>query len=142
MEIYINDAQGRRVYSSGEVGQDGEVDINAYFYRSIPTDRSGNDVWRHDLFNMIGDKYRNTIPPGGTDIVTIEFGIPSWAISPIYVSAALKYRKLNKRYTNWVLERNDVNLPIIDMARDSLTIPLKLQPNLKKSNLGATNVEN
>ena len=82
---------------------------------------------------MVGDRYRNSVPPGGADIANYEFEIPSWAISPIQVSTALKYRKLNKKYTAWALENEHVSLPVVDMARDSLLIPLKRQPEIHKT---------
>lgn len=130
IEVVITDAQGNMIYSSGIMNEKQEVDPKAYFYRSMPVDRKGKDVWRHDLFNMIGDRYRNSVPPGGSDIAAFEFEIPSWAISPIQVSTALKYRKLNKKYTAWALENEHLSLPVVDMARDSLLIPLKRQPDV------------
>jgi hypothetical protein len=131
IELIITDAQGTTVFSSGELNKSNDVDPAAYFYRSMPVDRGGKDVWRHDLFNMIGDRYRNSVPPGGADIATFEFEIPSWAVSPLQVSTALKYRKLNKRYTAWALENEGASLPIVDMARDSLSIPVKRQPDVR-----------
>lgn len=130
VEVVITDAQGELVFSSGLLNDKDEVDPKSHFYRSIPVDRHGKDVWRHDLFQMTGDRYRNTVPPGGSDIATYEFDIPSWAISPLQVSSALKYRKLNKRYTAWVLQNEGASLPIVDMARDSLSIPIKSQPDI------------
>ncbi len=131
IELTVTDAQGNLIYTSGKLNENDEVDPASYFYRSMPVDRTGKDVWRHDLFNMIGDRYRNSIPPGGSDIATFEFEIPSWAISPLQISSALKYRKLNKRYTAWALENEHASLPVVDMARDSLAIPLKRQPDIR-----------
>ena len=132
IEIVVTDARGETIFTSGLVGANDEVDANAYFYRSMPVDRKGKDVWRHDLFNMIGDRFRNSIPPGGADIASFQFKIPSWAVSPIQVSSSVKYRKLNKRYTAWALENEKATLPIVDMARDSLSIPIKKQPDVEK----------
>ncbi len=131
IELIITDAQGRQVFSSGALDATKNVDPNAYFYRSKPVDRAGHDVWRHDLFNMVGDRYRNSVPAGGSDIATFEFDIPSWAISPLQISSALKYRKLNKQYSSWALEKEGATLPIVDMARDSLSVPLKNQPDVR-----------
>jgi hypothetical protein len=130
IELIITDAQGAPIYSSGTLDAKQEVDPKAYFYRSMPVDRKGKDVWKHDLFNMIGDRYRNSVPPGGADIASFDFEVPNWAISPIQVSAALKYRKLNKKYTAWALENDGISLPVVDVARDSLLIPLKRQPDV------------
>ncbi len=62
------DAQNQLVYESGGLLDSGAVDPQAYFYRSTPVDRKGKHVWRHDLFNVIGNRYENFVPAGGTDI--------------------------------------------------------------------------
>ncbi len=129
IELMITDAQGAKVFTSGALNENGEVDESPYFYRSMPVDRTGKDVWRHDLFNMIGDRYRNSIPPGAADVANFTFEVPAWAVSPLQVSATLNYRKLNKRYTAWALENKAAALPVVDMARDHLAIPIKAQPN-------------
>ncbi len=134
IEIVVTDARGQRVFDSGLIKNNDEVDPNAYFYRSMPVDRKGKDVWRHDLFNMIGDRFRNAIPPGGADIASYQFTVPSWAVSPLQISSSVKYRKLNKKYTAWALENEKAALPIVDMARDSLTVPIKAQPDVEHSN--------
>lgn len=130
IELVVTDAQGKTVYTSGLLNEKKEVDVNAYFYRSMPVDKLGKDVWRHDLFNMIGDRFRNSIPAGGSDIANFKFNVPSWAISPLQVSATVKYRKLNKKYSAWALENENASLPIVDMARDSLAVPIKKQPEI------------
>jgi hypothetical protein len=130
VEVVIIDARGALIFSSGQVNPGGDVDNNAYFYRSVPVDREGKDVWRHDLFNMVGDRQRNVVPPGNSDVIKYFFTIPSSAVSPLQASVALKYRKLNKRYLAWVFDHSNISLPIIDMARDSLSIPIKIQPNV------------
>jgi hypothetical protein len=131
IELVIIDAQGGTVFSSGRLDSNNEVDPAAYFYRSMPVDRTGKDVWRHDLFNMVGDRYRNSIPPGGADVAIYKFNVPAWAVSPLHISATLNYRKLNKKYTAWALENTQASLPIVDMARDSLVVPIKMQPNVR-----------
>lgn len=131
LEIVVTDASGQQVFSSGLLHADQTVDPKAYFYRSMPVDRFGKDVWKHDLFNMVGDRYRNAVAPGASDLVQYQFQVPAWAVSPLHVAATLKYRKLNKKYTDWALDDSKVSLPVIDMARDSLQIPLKTQADTR-----------
>lgn len=54
----VVDAQNNVAYESGQMTKENKIDPKAVFYRSIPVDRNANHVWRHDLFNMIGDSYR------------------------------------------------------------------------------------
>ncbi len=119
VHVRVVDAQNKIVYESA-----GFVDPQALFYKSVPIDRHGKEVWKHDLFNMTGISYKRVIDPGETDILTYQFSVPYWAKSPLTVSAVLRYRKFNRRYANWVL-RDAIELPIVDMARDALLIPVQ-----------------
>lgn len=127
IEFLVMDAEGQIVYSSGSLQADNQLEPTAYFYGSIPIDRHGAHVWRHDLFNMVGEAYQRVIPAGKSDIVNYRFSVPSWAKSPLTVTATLKYRKLNERYARWALGDRYIQIPVIDLAWDSLSIPLKIR---------------
>jgi len=125
----VVDARGRTVHTSGSLDADLNVGPGAVFYRSILVDRSGKEVWRHDLFNVVGATYRRVIKAGTSDIVTYQFEIPGWAQSPLQITATLKYRKLNRRYSTWALAETPMEIPIIDMARTTETVPLRVEPS-------------
>lgn len=125
LEFRVTDSQNDIVFERGQVQGDGTVDERAHFYRTIAIDRMGQDVWRHDLFNMIGERNRNVIKAGGTDIVQYSFTIPTWVKGPLNVTAVVRYRKFNQRYATWALDNPNVRLPIVDMARDALVVPMR-----------------
>lgn len=127
VEFQVHDADGVEVFSSGSIRSSGDVDPSAYFYRSLAVDKKGEHVWRHDLFNMVGESFRRVIKSGETDVAEFAFAIPSWAKSPLTVAAALKYRKLNDRYARWALAKQYVAIPAVNLAWDSLQLPLKLR---------------
>jgi len=131
IEFLVMDAEGQPVYSSGSINRDNNVDNQAYFYRSQPIDRSGNLVWQHDLFNMVGEAFKRVIKAGESDIVDYAFVVPSWVKSPLTVTATLKYRKLNERYARWALKDQYVEIPVVDLAWDSLSIPIKIRKEVK-----------
>ncbi|KZX53506.1 hypothetical protein A3709_10295 [Halioglobus sp. HI00S01] len=128
VEFVVYDALGKKVYSSGEIIGDKHsplaVDPAAEFYRSRPVDRKGNLVWKHDLFNRVGEAEKRFIPAGRSDILSYTFSIPDWVVPPLTMTATLKYRKLNDRYARWALGDLYEPLPIVDMARDSFTLPV------------------
>lgn len=143
----VVDAQDRLVYESGGIVKsnsnndpldplyeqklnNNDVDPKAHFYRSLMIDRSGKHVWRHDLFNMIGDSYKKVIPAGGSDIVHYRFKIPTWAKGALTATAVVRYRKLNNRYARWALKDINLVLPIVDMARDSINLPVRQKPEI------------
>jgi hypothetical protein len=138
-EVWINlhvvDAQNNSVYTSGFINDKNDVDPNAYFYRSLAIDRFGNHVWKHDLFNMVGDSFKKVVRSGESDIVTYQFDVPSWVKSPLSVSAIVKYRKFNNRYARWALQDDSIEIPIVDVARTSLTIPVRMKPEVDQLSL-------
>jgi hypothetical protein len=127
IEIVVLDVEGTEVYSSGRINNDNEVDPAAYFYRTLPVDKKGELVWRHDLFNMIGESFRRAIPPGESDIAEYSFVVPSWAKSPLTATATLKYRKLNDRYARWALKDKYMQIPAVNVAWTSLDLPARVR---------------
>ena len=122
VEIKVLDARGETIYTSGEIDENNELDPEAHLYASLPINRQGQHVWKHDLFNVVGASYENLIPPGQSDIVEYAFTIPDWAQGPLRVTAKLRYRKFNTRYAKWALKDKYIELPIVDMAHDEISI--------------------
>ena len=79
---------------------------------------------------MVGYTYKKLIPPGGSDVVDYSFDVPTWAKSPLTVTAVLRYRKLNIRYAKWALGEEAAELPIVDMARAAIVIPVLDKPEV------------
>lgn len=130
IHVRVVDAQKNLVFESGGLMPDNDVDPKAHFYRTLAVDRNGKHVWRHDLFNMVGDSYKKVVPAGASDIVNYNFKIPAWAKSPLTVGATVRYRKLNNQYGRWALKKPNAELPIVDMARASLLLPVREKPKV------------
>jgi hypothetical protein len=131
LHLRVVDGQGKLVYESGAMDAKGNVDASAHRYGSIPIDRSGKHVWRHDLFNMIGDSYRNVIGAGKADVLRYSFTVPYWAKTPLTLSAAVNYRKFNQKYAHWALKDDTLSLPVVTMARASEIIHVRYVPEVE-----------
>jgi hypothetical protein len=136
IHLRVVDAEQNLVFESGGLTANNDVDPDALFYRTIAIDRAGKHVWKHDLFNMVGDSYKKMIPAGESDVVTYEISVPAWAKSPLSASATVRYRKLNNQYARWVLKRPDAVLPIVDVARSVLSIPVREKPKVAQQVTG------
>ena len=131
IEFRVTDGEGHEVFLSGDIDEAGDVASDSYFYRSIPVDRAGKHVWRHDLFNMVGESFKRVIKAGESDIARFSFFIPPWVKSPLTVSARIRYRKLNNQYARWALKEKYFAIPAVDMAWDSLVIPIKIRKEVE-----------
>lgn len=123
--VQVVDAEGNTVFESGALDAEGYVDTEAYIYRSLPVDRHGDLVWRHDLFNMVGKTSVNVVKAGESDVINYKFDVPHWAKGPLSVAAQVKYRKLNTRYAKWAMKEQYQPLPVIDVSRAQLLIPIR-----------------
>ncbi|HFE38670.1 MAG TPA: hypothetical protein ENK06_09705, partial [Gammaproteobacteria bacterium] len=57
--LKVSDADNRIVYESGGIDKQGKVEAGSHFYQTIAVDKQGKEVWKHDLFRMVGDTYKN-----------------------------------------------------------------------------------
>lgn len=125
VELTVVDAEGEQVYASGLIDEHNQVDPTARFYFSSLVNRQGKRVWRHDLFNAVGESYVNLLHPGRADIQAYTFTVPRGAKGPLKANARLRYRKFNHDYSSWALDDDQVRLPIVDMAESSIAIEVK-----------------
>jgi hypothetical protein len=139
IHVRVSDAEQNLVFESGAISDGNDVDPKAQFYRTLAVDRSGKHVWRHDLFNMVGDSYKKAIPAGESDLVEYAIPVPAWAKSPLSVSATVRYRKLNNQYGRWALKQPEAILPIVDVARTAISIPVREKPKVVSDSVAGAN---
>lgn len=133
LELKVVDGQNNVMYHSGGLDEDGYVrPEKTRFFFTLGLSRKGTLIDKHNLWHMIGHAYKKTIPPGQTDISTHTFRVPYWAKGDMTVMARVRYRRFNQWYTDWVFEGRTVRLPVIDMGRDTLSVPIRNQPQKEK----------
>jgi hypothetical protein len=104
LELEGRDADGRVVFWSGRVEEDGRgpVEAGAHFYRSYQLDGDGNPINKRNAWQARSVLYVRLIPPGAADVAHFRVKVPPDARGPITLSARLNYRKFSHYYTQFV----------------------------------------
>lgn len=134
LEVKVVDAQNNAIFWSGKADEKGYIEKgNTRFFFTLGLDRRGRLIDKHNLWHVIGDAYKKMILPGATDLSSYKFTVPYWVKGDITVLVRLRYRRFNKWYTDWVFgDKKDVKLPIIDMARATVSIPVRMRPDQER----------
>ena len=103
LELEGHDAEGRKVFWSGRVEDDGHgpVEPGAHFYKSYQIDADGNEINKRNAFQSRSVLYVRLIPPGAADVAHFRVKIPKDAKGPITLTARLNYRKFSHYYTEF-----------------------------------------
>jgi tetratricopeptide (TPR) repeat protein len=103
LELQGRDADGRVVYWSGEVQDNGKgpVEEGAHFYKSYQLDGAGNPINKRNAFQARSVLYVRLIPPGAADVAHYRIKIPKDARGAITLTAKLNYRKFAHYFTQF-----------------------------------------
>ena len=103
LELQAKDADGRVIFWSGRVEDDGKgpVEAGAHMYRSYALDGEGNPINKRNAWQARSMLYARLIPPGAADTVHYRMHIPADARGPITLSAKLNHRKFAHYYTQF-----------------------------------------
>jgi Flp pilus assembly protein TadD len=103
LELEGHDADGRIVFWSGRVSDDGHgpVEEGAHFYRSFQLDGQGNPINKRNAWQSRSTLYVRLIPPGAADVAHFRVKVPRDARGPVTLTAKLNYRKFAHYYTQF-----------------------------------------
>ncbi len=145
VETEVVDAKGRVLYHSGHLTDSNFVEEGSFIFKAEGVDAQGNLIDRHNLWELVGARFKRALFPGFTDTARYEFQCPNMAKKeeiavegdgdhgfalpdevegPVTFKARLLYRKVNQHLLNIVLGRTDVTAPITVIDTDELTLPL------------------
>jgi hypothetical protein len=149
VELHVVDEHGNRVFSSGTRNPRHFIEPGSFLFKAEPVDQYGNLIDRHNLWEMVGVRYRRALFPGYSD--TVEYLVdcpsalapptsrePAWSgekplVQQIEVAvaepgsyrieAALLYRKVDQFLINFLLgENSGLTAPVVEMTRASTTV--------------------
>jgi len=123
---------GKEIFRSGALDEAGFIEEGAFMLKAEGVDRAGNLIDRHNLWDMVGARFRRVLFPGYSDQEEFtfecacsderkienseaEFAAPDKG-GDIVVTAVLRYRKVDQTLLNVLFPRGDVRAPVTDMT--------------------------
>ncbi len=152
VEIEVTDQNGKVVFTSGNQDEEHFIEPGAFMFKAEPVDQYGNLIDKHNLWEMVGVRYRRSMFPGFSDKAEYAFSCPSTmqkgegeATDPIpqtefafstdkagelHVSAKLLYRKFDQFLLNFLFGADaGLTSPVTVMSEDQKTIVVKSKRN-------------
>jgi hypothetical protein len=146
VELTVTDDAGRVVFTSGTIDERHFIQPGAFMFKAEPVDQYGNLIDRHNLWEMVGVRFRRSLFPGFSDTAEYPFRCPGTAegvnqppsferrfdVAPprgapaaLHATARLMYRKIDQYLLNFMFgENSGLTAPAIEMARSEVTIPI------------------
>ncbi len=98
-------SDGETIGHSGLMDEDAEVDRWAHFLNVFMLDKDGNRIARRNAQDIVVPLYNHQIPPGAAATLHYSLTVPEGTTKPIEIEVALKYRKFDKEYTDFMAEK-------------------------------------
>ena len=149
VEMHVFDAEGTEIFSTGTRDERNFLVPGTFLFKAEPVDQYGNLIDRHNLWEMVGVRYRRALFPGYSDTVEYMVDCPS-ALAPlseeeraawrdqgfdvpvpagegeIRIEASLMYRKVDQFLINFLLgEDSGLSAPVVEMTRASARVPVQ-----------------
>jgi hypothetical protein len=147
VELTVTDAEGKTLFTSGMVDERHFIEPGSFMFKAEPVDQYGNLIDRHNLWEMVGVRYRRSLFPGFSDTAEYAFRCPGGAEGAsqptsasrefafdapgadgqvLKVSARLLYRKFDQYLLNFMFgEDSGLTSPVTEMASASVEIPIR-----------------
>ncbi|MFV1987669.1 MAG: multiheme c-type cytochrome [Gemmatimonadota bacterium] len=77
VELTVTDEAGRVVYQTGQRDERQFIEPGSFIFKAEPVDQYGNLIDRHNLWEMVGVRYRRSLFPGFSDVAEFSFTYPA-----------------------------------------------------------------
>lgn len=150
VEIVVRDQNGNVVYETGQRDAKHFIRPGSFIFKAEPVDQYGKLIDRHNLWEMVGVRYRRSMFPGQSDRAEFTFNCPATSARPtpasatgggeigdqryafrspagrvtrLDVSAKLLYRKVDQFLLNFLFgESSGITAPVTLVSEDSSSI--------------------
>ena len=154
LDITVTDSADQVVWTSGKRDAKHFLQPGTFLFKAEPVDQHGNLIDRHNLWEMVGVRFRRALFPGYSDTVnftipcsgalaqgtnappkpaaadTMEIpapAVPAPAQAGEYrIAVALQYRKVDQFLLNYLFgETNQLTAPVTEIARAAATVRVR-----------------
>ena len=73
VELMVTDGGGHVVFASGRRDERHRIEPGTFMFKAEPVDQYGNLIDRHNLWEMVGVRYRRSLFPGFSDTAEYSF---------------------------------------------------------------------
>lgn len=144
VELIVVDENGKEVFVSGSRDERHFIQKGSFIFKAEAVDQYGNLIDRHNLWEMVGVRFRRAMFPGFSDKAEYAFPCPtsmtmdggngpssesykfkvgSSKSKELRVTAKLMYRKVDQFLLNFLLgEESGVTAPITVISEDNKSI--------------------
>ena len=145
VELKVEDGAGNLVFSSGTLDERHFIQPGSFIFKAEPVDQYGNLIDRHNLWEMVGVRFKRSLFPGFADAAEYSFvcaanygdagaeleteeefrfdAPPKGGL--LRVEAKLQYRKIDQFLLNFLMgEDAGVSAPVTTISEASGIIPL------------------
>ncbi len=151
LEVEVTDAKGVSVFHSGRVDDKNFVETGSYMFKAEPVDREGNLIDRHNLWEMVGVRFKRSLFPGSEEIAAFDItcsgsespegtalggeefalAVPADLTGPLDIKVNLNYRKFDQYLLNFAFgEDSGLVSPITTLS--SAEAQVALEPAAKQ----------
>jgi hypothetical protein len=86
VELEVTDQDGNVVFASGQRDQGHFIEPGSFMFKAEPVDQYGNLIDRHNLWEMVGVRYRRSLFPGFSDMAEFSFVCPGGPLTDAQVA--------------------------------------------------------
>ncbi|MAF12892.1 hypothetical protein CMK11_20775 [Candidatus Poribacteria bacterium] len=149
VELRVTDAAGAVVFTSGTRDERHFIEPGSFLFKVEPVDEYGALIDRHNLWEMVGVRYRRALFPGYSDTAeyvvscasglaappqpgaapddprTEEFVVSAPTVDTYTITAILHYRKVDQFLLNFLYgEDSGLTAPVVELARATSTVDI------------------
>ena len=127
VDLRVEAANGQVLLASGRIDEKRFIEPGTFMFKAEPVDQQGDLIDRHNLWEMVGVRYRRALFPGFSDTARYTFEVPVDVAThgPIKVSATLRYRKFDQFLLDFAFGKDSgLTARVTDLASASAEIAL------------------